>query len=112
MNHTVTKQIDADDARAWQDAMDSDTLVEGHDPDGVLETFTFQFPGTLFEADIKVCNGDTGPWIDAVLFHNGSEVMCLDPGTTLLGEYEFEDGNDKFVAILEPRLTAPAVPAQ
>ena len=55
----------------------------------VLHTLSFRFNKTM-EADIKVCNGDTGPWVDAVLFNNGCEVAVLEPSDSLAGEYPFE----------------------
>jgi len=40
------------------------------------------------EVDVKLCNGDS-PYVDPVLFFNGSEVECLNPDDTLEGQYDF-----------------------
>lgn len=54
-------------------------------------------------ADIKVCNGceDAGPWIDAVMFHEGGEVQVIEPAfDEIEGEYIFTiDGVDRTVVI-------------
>ena len=44
------------------------------------------------EADIKICNGDVGPWIDAVLFdEDGAEIGLIEPSfDEILGEYSFQ----------------------
>ena len=57
----------------------------------VLKTYTANFSDGI-EADIKVCNGDTGAWIDAVLFDYGNEINLLEPRYTLVGEYIFDAG--------------------
>lgn len=61
----------------------------------VLHTLSFHF-GNMIEADIKVCNGDTGPWVDSVLFDEGHEVNVLEPSDTLEGEYPFEYKDQTF----------------
>lgn len=58
--------------------------------DGVLMTFTVRFEDGC-EADIKVCNGDTGPWIDPVLFDADGgeiEVLSCEEGP-IQGQYDF-----------------------
>jgi hypothetical protein len=65
------------------------TAVPDTDECDVLRTLSFNF-GHRMEADIKVCNGDTGPWVDAVLFNKGCEVAVLEPSDSLAGEYPFE----------------------
>ena len=57
--------------------------------DEVLHTETTDF-GFGWEADIKIVNSESGPYVDAVLFHNGCEVMCLEP------EFEQFDGQYMF----------------
>ena len=56
-------------------------------PNEVIHTLTAHFGGGI-EADIKVCNGDS-PYVDPVLFENGSELLALDVTDTLLGSYRF-----------------------
>ena len=59
------------------------------EPD-VIETFTVWLDDGI-EVDLKVCNGseDSGPYVDAVLFHSGSEACVLEVSDTLLGSYLF-----------------------
>lgn len=59
-------------------------------------TLTAKF-GDGIEADIKVIDTDTGPWIDAILFDNGSEQVVIEPQYVLLGKYPFEYDNKKYV---------------
>jgi len=72
---------------------------EDYTYDETIERFTAEFPDGV-EADIKVCNGDT-PYVDPVLFLNGSEVQVLDVCEDLLGEYEFDLDGDIFIVRLE-----------
>jgi hypothetical protein len=62
--------------------------------DEVVRKFTVYF-GSGFECDVKVVDGDP-PYVDAVLFRDGQEVMCLDVRDDLLGLYEFVVGEDTF----------------
>ena len=56
----------------------------------VLGEFTIKFPDG-YEADIKVCDGDSR-WVDSVLFDDlGHEVQVLEPSDSILGEYPFAD---------------------
>jgi predicted RNA-binding Zn-ribbon protein involved in translation (DUF1610 family) len=62
--------------------------------DGTLntvETYTVKFGdhgmGDI-QIDVKVCDGDT-PFVDVVMFQDGSEVSCADPSDTLAGKYTF-----------------------
>jgi len=60
---------------------------------GELETikrYTVSFAERV-EADIKVCNSDEAPYVDAVWFDEGSEIGFLEVRDTLLGEYVFTD---------------------
>jgi hypothetical protein len=54
--------------------------------------------GNGIEADIKVIDTDTGPWIDAALYDNGEEVVIVDPQYTLLKKHSFEYNGIKYVA--------------
>lgn len=84
-----------------QGIMNTDQQVKGYRREQVIKTFTADFGGgSGILADIEVCNGDTGPWVNAVLFKDGQEIMCLEPGTTLLGECLFDLGGDEYVVKL------------
>lgn len=78
------------------------SIEEGYYPEGgeddAIMTFTVRFDKHI-EADIKLCNGDT-PWVDAVLFYDGSEIGVLDPGDELLGEFYFEYNDVDYIAVL------------
>jgi hypothetical protein len=63
------------------------------------KVFTAKF-GNKMEADIKVVDTDSGPWIDATLFDNGSEQVTIEPQYTLLGEYPFEYNDKRYVVKL------------
>lgn len=92
--------VDKDLADTIQLMLDMDKQVSDARRDAVLHVFTVDFDDGI-EADIKVCNGDTGPWIDAVLFEFGHEVQVLEPSTILLGEYLFELCGQPYTARLE-----------
>jgi len=63
-----------------------------------IATYTAKFSNGI-EADIKVCGvkesqdaeeDECTPYIDAVLFENGNEIGCIEPGFDKLdGEYLF-----------------------
>jgi hypothetical protein len=59
-------------------------------------------PREGLEVDIKVINSESGPYVDAVLFENGSEVYALEPSFEhIRGEYLFElDGEEILVEIV------------
>lgn len=51
-----------------------------------------------YEVDIKICGADYEPaWTEAVLFKNGCECCCSECCDTLLGEWELEYKNKKFI---------------
>jgi len=62
----------------------------------VMESMTVNFSNGI-EADIKIVDTDTGPWIDAVLFDKGSKVLVLEPHYVFLGEYFFIYNDVKYV---------------
>lgn len=95
-----TVRIKQDIAKEIQDFLNKDVPVPDAGLDEVMNTFTVNFCKGI-EADIKFCNGDTGPWIDAVLFEHGQEVQVLEPSDMLLGEYPFEHNGKEYIAILE-----------
>ena len=81
-------QHELDQINPW---LESDEQVPDAGECEVLKTYTANFSDGI-EADIKVCNGDTGAWIDAVLFDYGNEINLLEPRYTLVGEYIFDAG--------------------
>ena len=70
-------------------------------------THTANF-GNGIEMDIKVCGvqfideeGTTNtPWTEAVLFENGCQVACSEPGEDFFGEWEFSYGDTVYRAIV------------
>ena len=82
--------------------LDEDKPVPDAGLDEVMYTLTAVFDERM-EADIKFCNGDTGPYIDAVLFDKGSEVHVLEPSTIFLGEYPFEYQGVAYVVEVEEK---------
>ncbi len=72
--------------------------------DGVIQTFNAAFPNG-HEADIKVCNGEPSPWIDAVLFdQDGNEIALQEPSDGPLNrDWEWEDDGEKYVLHLQAR---------
>ena len=75
-------------------------FVEDAGRDELLYSFSVSF-GNGIEADIKVYNGD-GPFVDAILFHDGSEVFIMEPCVEQLdGEYIFEYLGHKYIVNIE-----------
>ncbi|PLS19145.1 hypothetical protein CVD28_01685 [Bacillus sp. M6-12] len=71
-----------------------------YDHDATIKTYTAKFANG-FQADIKVCNGDT-PYIDNVLFdEQGCEVDCPEISESLLGEYDFQFEGDSYRVLVE-----------
>ena len=85
----ITAHMPEDELEALEELLRRDSAVEDAGDCEVLRTLTFDFGGGI-EADVKVCNGDTGPWVDSVLFEHGDEVQVLEPSDMLAGEYPFE----------------------
>lgn len=54
------------------------------------------------EMDIKMCGvkymeGESNlPWVEAVLFKNGSELCCSEPADDMFDEWELEYGGVKY----------------
>ena len=95
----VSKQICED-----VDGFLSGSRVVDRGADEVLLTVSTEVEGPRpgLEVDIKVVNSESGPYVDAVLFENGSEVYALEPSfEQLRGEYRFElDGETILVEIV------------
>jgi len=82
-------EVRQDVATEVQRLLNIDKEVENAGRKWKMNNFVANF-GNGIEADIKLCNGDNGTWIDSVLFNHGSEVQVLEPRNTLEGEYSFE----------------------
>lgn len=90
------KEIDL--IQGW---LDSGEPIPDAGPMETVKRYTADF-GEGIEIDIKVCNcEDEAPYIDAVMFEDGFEVMCLDVGYKLLREYIFEAYHDIYVVDLK-----------
>lgn len=66
---------------------------------------TANFPNGM-AVDVKVCGvqyregEDNRPWTEAVLFRNGSEVCCTEPGENFFGEWILEDDENKYIVTI------------
>ena len=79
------------------------TQTESSDvTDEVVFGFTKKVKDTPFEIDINVVGCDGSYYIDAILFENGHEVMCLEPQYDRIdGNYIFEIGQDLISLTIE-----------
>jgi len=69
---------------------------------------TFSIAGTRYETVLKLVNSDRGsdcgPYLDAILFADGSEQCVLDADREVLeGRYEFRDSVENRDVIIEVR---------
>ena len=101
MNYTETIKIPKEKVDELQKFLDGC----GEGTMNTVATFTAQFPNTELsgsvEIDIKVCDG-SNPFVDPVMFQDGSEVGCLECADELLGEYVFSGFlKDTFIVIVE-----------
>ena len=66
---------------------------KGNGTINTIKTYTVKFDdygeGDI-QIDVKVCDGDT-PFVDVVMFQDGSEISCFEPSDTLVGEYIFQN---------------------
>lgn len=99
-------RVEAGMAQLIQHWLDAGECIPDVKETAVLQSYTEDL-GDGYQADIKVCNGDTGPWIDAVLFKDGHEVQVLEPSFHFLGSYEFQDGDLKFVVAVDTDYICP-----
>lgn len=99
-NKTAIIKVPAEELALMTEWLERDIQVPDAGRCEVLKTYTAFF-GDDIEADIKVCNGDTGPWVDAVLFENGCEIGLLEPDDTLEGEYVFTIDGDNYTVLVE-----------
>ena len=87
MEYTQTIKVPKEKIEELQKFLDGN----GEGTMNTVETFTANFGDNgegEIEADIKVCDG-ANPFVDPVLFQDGSEVCCLECADTLVGEYIF-----------------------
>lgn len=67
---------------------------------------TATFPNGI-EIDIKCCGvqyeeGESNlAWTEGILFDNGVQVSCTDPGSTFEGEWSFEYGDDSYIVYVK-----------
>lgn len=63
-----------------------------------IKSWSVDFGGG-YAIDLKVCSsGLTDPlWCEAVLFLNGCECGCTDVEDDLLGDWELQDGDNRFI---------------
>ena len=100
MRHERTMQISADQLSDANEILQRTEFVEDAGRDEVFYSFSVPF-GDGIEVDIKVCNGD-GPFVDAILFHNWSEVCVMEPCfESLDGEYHFYYEDNEYVVFVE-----------
>ena len=97
---TQTIKVPAKEVEEIQAWLDSGKQIPDAGETETVKTYTAVFLNDI-EADIKVCNGDTGPYVDAVLFEAGNEIMFLEVGATLLGTYYFRDTMEVYKVIVE-----------
>lgn len=69
----------------------------------VLQTFTVRFKDGC-EADLKICNGDSGPYLDPVLFDpDGGEIAVLEPHFDQINpgkfRWEMDDGRSYCIQV-------------
>lgn len=79
-----------------QALLDMDESVPDAGPDETLWLGTVNFEDDI-EADIRIINSDSGPFVDALLTQSGGECCLLDPIYTLASDYEFEYEGETFI---------------
>lgn len=97
IKHIKIPQSEAEQIQKW---LDSNEAVPDSGKNEIIKKWSVNFDGNL-EADIKLVNTESGPYLDCVLFEDGSEVGLLEPQYVLLGVYPFEHGDKKFTVIIE-----------
>lgn len=81
----IVKIVDADLVSRWNNILGLKKAVEGAKQDEVIERFNIVlFPGDedeTYVAEFKLVNGneDSGPYLDVILWDDGSEVFVCDP---------------------------------
>src|SRR5579862_8410672 len=88
----IRVEFTPDEMKACQDWLALDKASPDAKESGVLMTKTGESGDQLYQADVKICNGDTGPWGEIVLFDGrGNEVAMTQPFEALVEAYtDFE----------------------
>lgn len=96
MTHEQVIHIGEYDTKAVNHWLSSnDDINHLGEDDTFIETANF---GNGFEMDIKCCGTQDGSaWTEAVLFKNGSEVCCSEPGEDFFGDWILECDGDTFI---------------
>ena len=106
MQHTILPLVLTKDQAKYCEMM-LNRLDRDPESEDVPLTLTANF-GNGIEADIKLCNGDS-PYVDAVLFDDGSEVHVLEVSDTIEGEYCFSYNDDDYIVCVEYESNLEAV---
>jgi hypothetical protein len=95
MKYEATKKISPAEAKVFNTMLEATEQLRPYKRDAVLGKINARF-NNGFEVDLKVCNGDAGPWIDAVLFDpNGIEVAVDQPADgPIEGEYNLQPNTE------------------
>jgi|LSQX01.1.fsa_nt_gb hypothetical protein len=98
--YKVTITIPAEEARYIKDILEiEEGCCPDYDEDALIYVATAKFPDG-FEADIKLCNGNT-PWVDPVLFDKmGGQAGLLDPDDDFFGEFCFDTGDAEYIVVV------------
>ena len=96
----ITCTLNKDIVQEIQALLDKDVAVEDAGSDEIMNTFTVDF-GDGIQADINFINTDNGPYLDAILFNQGSEVFVLEPSYMLVGEYPFTFGDTTYILTIK-----------
>lgn len=101
MSIKKTITISKAEAEQIQDWLDDDHPIPDCGHCEVVQRWTAKF-NDVFEADIKLCNGNTGPYLDCILFENGNECDLIEPQYDILGDFPFQDreGNHYIATIV------------
>lgn len=102
MNHTHILEIPSKEIEEVQNFLDS----VGDGTLNTIKTYTVDFSYTgngNIQVDIKICDGESRPYVDPVIFQDNEEIKCLGVTDTFVGEYEFPEieGNTYTVIIKE-----------
>jgi hypothetical protein len=107
---TTRVEIPEELARQWNEMLERMEAVP--DAEDIIDSIDIDL-GDDLEVEIKLCNGserksehdDCGPYLDCILFKDGSEIDLLQPGEgPIEGEYTFvtaleEDGVSRSLTV-------------
>lgn len=75
--------------------------VEDAREDELLYYITVEFEDGI-EADIKLYNSDSGPWVDAYLVDKfGNCTSLIAPDDDIFGEYNFYDNGNEYRVVVK-----------